>query len=58
MYGLGIENDTEDWDMASSYTGHEYDDSVQDATDLLSSYQDNTSEINEDDLISEDGQDG
>lgn len=58
MYGLGMENETEDWDMASSYAGQEYDDIVQDATDLLSSYQDNTSEINEDDLISEDGQDG
>lgn len=58
VYGLGTENETEDWDMASTYTGQDYDDSVQDATDLLASYQDNTSEINEDDLISEDGQDG
>lgn len=58
VYGLGMENDTEDWEMASSYAGHEGDDSVQDCTDLLSSYQDNASEINEDDLVSEDGQDG
>lgn len=57
-YGLGVENETEDWDMASSFNGQDYDDSVQDGTDLLSSYQDNISEINDDDLISEDGQDG
>ncbi|XP_055532989.1 transcription factor Dp-1 isoform X2 [Wyeomyia smithii] len=58
VYGLGIENDTEDWDMASTYTGQDYDDSVQDASDLQSSYQHNTSELNEDDLNSDDGQDG
>lgn len=57
-YGLGVENDNEDWDMASSFNGRDYDDSVQDGTDLLSSYQDNISELNDDDLISEDGQDG
>ncbi|XP_062562292.1 transcription factor Dp [Armigeres subalbatus] len=57
VYGLGMENETEDWEMSSTYTGGgaDYDDSVQDGTDLLSSYQD--SELNEDDLISEDGQD-
>lgn len=60
VYGLGMENETEDWEMGSTYTGGgpDCDDSVQDATDLLSSYQDNTSELNDDDLISEDGQDG
>ncbi|XP_058458658.1 transcription factor Dp-1 isoform X2 [Malaya genurostris] len=59
LFGLGIENDTEDWEMTSAYTGHDYDDSVQDASDLMSSgYQDNNSELNEDSLISEDGQDG
>lgn len=57
-YGLGIENENEDFDMPPSYTGHEYDDSMQDATDLLVKYADNASELNEDDLISEDGQDG
>nr|XP_019560285.2 transcription factor Dp-like isoform X3 [Aedes albopictus] len=60
VYGLGMENETEDWEMGSTYTGGgpDCDDSVQDAADLLSSYQDNTSELNDDDLISEDGQDG
>lgn len=55
-----MENETEDWEMGSTYTGGgpDCDDSVQDAADLLSSYQDNTSELNDDDLISEDGQDG
>lgn len=57
VYGLGMENETEDWEMSSTYAGGgpDYDDSVQDATDLLCSYQD--SELNDDDLISEDGQD-
>lgn len=58
-YGLGVENESEDWEMASSFNGgQDYDDSVQDSTDLVSSYQDNISELNDDDLISEDGQDG
>lgn len=57
-YGNGVENENEDWDMASSYNGRDYDDSVQDSTDLLSNYQDTISELNDDDLISEDGQDG
>ncbi|XP_055593095.1 transcription factor Dp-1 [Uranotaenia lowii] len=59
-YGLGIENETDDLEMASSYGGQDfYDDSAQDVGDLFATFHpDNASELNEDDLISEDGQDG